>query len=425
MLSKPSATLPRHGKSQDEVARDIAALAASDYAAIDRKGGQFSCWAQAPTAIEGSGSGEFGAQMAAAVAGKSLFYENVFPSLKQVKRAVLDMTAELAGISVPWHGTVTMGGTESNLLATLAARQAGRAAGWDPDGSNIVVSMTGHPSFAKAGHFFGLEVRHTELDNTMISPVHRFAEKIDDKTVMIVASAPDYCYGLYDDIAALAALAGERDIWLHVDGAIGGTITELLRQCGETVPSLDLATPGVRSVSVDLHKHLYAPMGIGILFCRTEQDAALHAFEDDTWPAGRMVSPVLNGGRSAAPLVGAYAVMSHLGRSGISDHVALMRRRRQELIAAVEASGAHVFGEPRATVVGFGWDNVPASRVAAALKAEGWTFNRLRDPDGLHAIVDAFTDDDLIVQFGRSLAKCVEVARSDERLPELPKVQYG
>ena len=412
------------GRSFEEVEAELEAIFAMDDGYANSRGGQLSCWSQAPTATGRGSLAEQAARAAATFAGKSLFYENTLPSLRHLREAVLAMTAELAGMSAPWHGTITMGGTESNLLATLAAREeaAGRHRVQTP---NIVIPMTGHPSYAKAAHLFGLEVRRAQIGSGFRAPSSAIEELVDDSTILIAASAPDYCYGIYDDLTALGALAEERQIWLHVDAAVGGTITHLLREQGEDVPSLDVNAPGIRSVSADLHKHLYAPMGIGVLFCRNPEDASLHGYDEAVWPAGRMVSPVINGGRSSAPLAGAYAILSCLGRAGLDDNVRLMRQRRDELLAAIASAGAEPFGTPRATVVGFSWPEVDSARVASALALRGWRLSRLDRPAGLHAIVDAFRDDGLMDAFAEALRESVNDAKSDKPLPELPPVAYG
>jgi hypothetical protein len=48
---------------------------------------------------------------------------------------------------------------------------------------------------------------------------------IDDRTALVVASAPCYPFGVIDPIPEIAALAENRDVLCHVDACLGGAPT--------------------------------------------------------------------------------------------------------------------------------------------------------------------------------------------------------
>jgi aromatic-L-amino-acid decarboxylase len=80
---------------------------------------------------------------------------------------------------------------------------------------------------------------------------------------MVVGSAGTANTGAVDDLRALADIAGEEDLWFHVDGAYGGffMLTERGRAALAGIERAD-------SVAMDPHKGLFLPYGMGSLLVR-------------------------------------------------------------------------------------------------------------------------------------------------------------
>ena len=94
---------------------------------------------------------------------------------------------------------------------------------------------------------------------------------IDDDTVLVVGSAPQYPQGVIDPITDIAALAAKRDINCHVDACMGGVTLTYMHRLGEPVPPWNFEVPGVTSISVDLHKYGYTAKGASVIMHRTKQ----------------------------------------------------------------------------------------------------------------------------------------------------------
>src|ERR1041384_2749995 len=75
-----------------------------------------------------------------------------FPSLLRLENDVVATAARLLGGTGATVGTVTSGGTESCLLAVLAARES-RPGVTTP---SMVLPETAHAAFHKAAHYFGV-----------------------------------------------------------------------------------------------------------------------------------------------------------------------------------------------------------------------------------------------------------------------------
>lgn len=54
--------------------------------------------------------------------------------------------------------------------------------------------------------------------------ISHLKKQISSRTVVVVCSAPQYPYGVVDDIPEIAAICQSYGVPLHVDAAIGGYI---------------------------------------------------------------------------------------------------------------------------------------------------------------------------------------------------------
>ena len=96
----------------------------------------------------------------AAYAGTNGLDPSVFPSVATMERAVVGFAARVLAAPEGYAGTVTSGGTESCLLAVLAARDARP----DVGRPQLVAPTTVHAAFHKAAHLFGLDLVLIDVD---------------------------------------------------------------------------------------------------------------------------------------------------------------------------------------------------------------------------------------------------------------------
>jgi hypothetical protein len=197
-------------------------------------------------------------------------------------------------------GFMTTGGTESILLAVMAARERGRAER-GVERPNVVLPASAHAAFEKAAHYFGLESRRIPVRADWRADVGAMGAAIDDSTVLVVASAPQYPQGVIDPVAEVAALAAERDISCHVDACMGGVTLPYLARLGQSVPPFDFAIDGVTSMSVDLHKFGYTAKGASVIVHRTRALRRYQVFVTERWLGGTYGSSGLLAPSRAAP----------------------------------------------------------------------------------------------------------------------------
>ena len=115
------------------------------------------------------------------------------------------MTLELHHAPEGACGLAPSGGTESILLAMLAYKQWGKERGINQP--NIVLPVTAHGAFDKASFYFDIELRKVPLKSDFSVDLEGMRHQIDSNTVCLIGSAPDYAFGLFDDIPSIASLA--------------------------------------------------------------------------------------------------------------------------------------------------------------------------------------------------------------------------
>src|SRR6056297_2616488 len=323
---------PRQGRARDSVLSELRAMKATD---ADWQAGRVPLFV-----FKGSDA----AGDIARDAFNIFFTENAlgrtraFPSLQRMETEIVEMGLDLFNGSEAAVGFVTTGGRESIIQAVQSARDYIRATRGDPHHrGNIVMAYSAHPAFEKAARLMDLAPRRVPVGPDYRADVAAMAAAVDGDTIMLVGSAPCFPYGVFDDITALAVVARDANLWLHVDACVGGYLAPFVRATGRPVPSFDFAVDGVTSISADLHKFGYAPKPISTLFSAEPRYADHHGFEFDGWPNGRFATATIVGTRAGGAIAGAWALMQHLGRDGYEAIADDLMTGIEELRAGVEA----------------------------------------------------------------------------------------
>jgi glutamate/tyrosine decarboxylase-like PLP-dependent enzyme len=168
--------------------------------------------------------------------------------------------ADLAGFPPAAGGAFVPGGTLGNLSALHAARHAAltRRGGERPARWRMAASVEAHSSVAQAARVLDVELIDVPVDaNHRLTEANlRAALAADggDGLFAVVASAGATNLGTIDDLAGVASVCRERDVWLHVDGAYGLAALASPAARGRFA-GVELAD----SFIVDPHKWLFAP----------------------------------------------------------------------------------------------------------------------------------------------------------------------
>ena len=126
-----------------------------------------------------------------------------FVELAAIEREVIDGVGALLHIPEGGGGAMTSGGTESILMSMLVNRERARARGVERP--QILAPVSAHPAYAKAAHYFGMEMVRVPLDADFRADVRAARTLIGPSTAVVIASAFNYPYGMMDPVEQLAA----------------------------------------------------------------------------------------------------------------------------------------------------------------------------------------------------------------------------
>ncbi|MDT0265059.1 pyridoxal-dependent decarboxylase [Streptomyces sp. DSM 44915] len=284
------------------------------------------------------------------------------------------VTAELAALVHPSgpapDALVTTGGTESNLLGVLLARERHSAR------LRVVCGANAHHSTARATWLLGLHppvnvpTPHGVLDPALVRAA---VEGLPPGAhALVVATAGTTDSGAIDPLPALADLVAEqrrhRPTSLHVDAAYGGPL--LLSPRHRTLLA---GVERAETVTLDLHKLGWQPIAAGLLTVpdRTALIPLAHRADylnaDDDTEAGLpdLLGRSLRTTRRADVLKIAVTLRA-LGRAGLAallDDVLAAARRLARLVADEPRLTLHA--EPAISTVLFRPAGADDARVAA------------------------------------------------------------
>ncbi len=196
------------------------------------------------------------------------------PVATEIEKQTVKWLAELIGVSPSYGGILVSGGNMANFTAFLAARSVKAPKSIKENGiSNstqklvVYCPVTTHTWIEKAAVLFGLGSKairwiQTDRDNKMDIKVLKRAIQDDLKNgftpLMVVGNAGDVSTGVVDDLAGIAFVCKEYDLWFHVDGAYGLPAA--------VIPELQSLFEGIKeadSIALDPHKWLYSPLEAG------------------------------------------------------------------------------------------------------------------------------------------------------------------
>ena len=210
------------------------------------------------------------------------------PIANEIERHVLRVFMRAFGLDpATGFANFTSGGQEANQTAVTTAltrafpdfaETGARAIEGQPV---LYVSAEAHHSFLKIAHLSGIgraAVQHVGVDGHLRMDVQKLSQRIAADRAsgripfMIVATAGTTAAGAIDPLEAIAAIAKQEGVWLHVDAAWGGAavVSPTLRS---HVAGIELAD----SITCDAHKWLSVPVAAGMFFTR-HREPVLEAF---------------------------------------------------------------------------------------------------------------------------------------------------
>ena len=221
------------------------------------------------------------------------------PAGSIMEEHLIDWLRQKAGYGEGTSGVFTSGGTQSNLMGVLLARDWAIASHWkNEDGSEWSVQRDGIPADAmkkvkvicsENAHFSvqkNMAMMGMGFQSVVTVPTNTNAQmdvaaleqtlaqlKAEGKiAACIVATAGTTDAGAIDDLKAIRKLADEYQAWLHVDAAWGGALL-LSKDYRHFLDGIELTD----SITLDFHKHFFQTISCGAFLLK---DPANYRFID-------------------------------------------------------------------------------------------------------------------------------------------------
>jgi aromatic-L-amino-acid/L-tryptophan decarboxylase len=202
------------------------------------------------------------------------------PMASEIETQTIGWIAELLGFPTTCGGILVSGGNMANIVCFLAARQA--KAGWDVRAAGlhgtetkrlrVYCSKETHTWVQKAADMTGIGTDHIRwiptgkdlaMDVKILRDQIRTDREAGDQPFIVIGTGGSVSTGAIDNLAEIAKICREEELWFHVDGAYGG-FAAMLPDASPDLRALSEAD----SVAVDPHKWLYAPLEAGCALVR-------------------------------------------------------------------------------------------------------------------------------------------------------------
>ena len=240
----------------------------------------------------------------AVILNNSMYTYKVAGPQAGIEKVILNKVCELIDYPKTANGTIAPGGSMSNFMALIMARDASVK---NTPNSGISCKMTiytsqeSHYSIPKNAAFAGIgrdQVRFIQTNDRGEMDTDHLKEVIEKdkdqgyKPFFVNATAGTTVLGAFDDIKSIYKICKKHQLWLHVDGAYcGGVIFS--KKYKSLVEGIEYSD----SFSLNAHKMLGTPLTCSIIVTRDKKYLSksfnneadyLYQTDDDDFDLGKI-----------------------------------------------------------------------------------------------------------------------------------------
>ncbi|WP_277976242.1 pyridoxal phosphate-dependent decarboxylase family protein [Pantoea endophytica] len=215
------------------------------------------------------------------------------PSATIIEIKLIEWLRAQVGYTAGDAGVFTSGGTQSNLMGLMLARDAfyqrqghsvqQHGITGDLRKIKVLCSENAHFSVQKnmalLGHGYQsvVQVKSDQFARMDVSDLKAKLAQADangEQVLAIVATAGTTDAGAIDPLREIAGIAADRNIWVHVDAAWGGALL-LSEKYRDYLDGLEL----VDSVTLDFHKQYFQTISCGAFLLKDERHYELMRYQ--------------------------------------------------------------------------------------------------------------------------------------------------
>jgi aromatic-L-amino-acid decarboxylase len=201
------------------------------------------------------------------------------PALTELEEVVTDWFRQMVGLSDAWSGVIQDTASTSTLVALVCARERATDFGMsrgglqaEPQPLAVYVSSQAHSSVVKAALLAGFGRENIAIvahDGAYAMRPESLAEAVErdiaagKRPCAVVATTGTTTSTAVDPVGAIARVAGDHGLWLHVDSAMAGSAM-ILPECRWMWEGVE----GADSLVLNAHKWLGAAFDCSLYYVR-------------------------------------------------------------------------------------------------------------------------------------------------------------
>jgi aromatic-L-amino-acid/L-tryptophan decarboxylase len=288
-----------------------------------------------------SGPGILGEMLASALNSNAMLWRTS-PAATELEQVTLDWLRQMLGLPHPLFGVINDTASSGVLYALAAAREAipdlhirqqGMSGRTDVPRLRYYASQEAHSSVEKAGIVLGVGqagLRKIGVDSEFCMDVAQLEQAIQEdiaagwRPFAVVATVGTTSTTSVDPVPEIADICERYGLWLHVDGAYGGSAA--------VDPTMQWVLAGCEradTIIVNPHKWLFTPMDCSVFFTR-KPDVVKAAFSlipeylRNTESAGDEVPNLMDYGTSLGRRFRSlklWMIMRYFGQEGLAARI--------------------------------------------------------------------------------------------------------
>ena len=301
-----------------------------------------------------------------------------------IEQEVIDRMCQLVGFA-GGEGIFTPGGSISNMMAMIMARNEAcpdlKEQGFSGPRLIAYTSCQSHYSITKNAGLIGIgraNVRHISVDDAGHMLVEELRQTIEADLALghqpffINATTGTTVLGAFDPVAEIANVAEEFKLWLHVDGAWGGSLilNDKFKSRFEAVQRAD-------SFTWDAHKMMGVPLSSSTILVKKKGLLEKHFSEEANY-LFQVDHPELNPGMRSIQCgrrndsLKVWAAWKLLGDTGYAKRIDLQRSLALYMAEQVERdSDFTLFIQPESLNVCFSFNGICSEAICDQLNRDG------------------------------------------------------
>jgi glutamate decarboxylase len=289
---------------------------------------------------------------------RNMIDKSEYPQTAEIELRCVHMLADLwnSPEAANTVGTSTTGSSEACMLGGMAAKwrwkERMKALGKPTDKPNLVCGPV-QVCWHKFCRYWEVEKREIPMEpgKFQMDPA-RMLDAVDENTICVVPTMGVTYTGHYELVPPLAdaldRLHEEKglDVDIHVDAASGGFLAPF---CAPEIV-WDFRIPRVKSISTSGHKYGLAPLGVGWVIWRDEEDLSDDLVFSVPYLGGSVGTLAINFSRPAGQIIAQYYLLNRLGRAGYERVQSACYDTAQWLSAQIAKLGPFEFintGDPK------------------------------------------------------------------------------